>query len=112
MGQRLKRREVIAVLGGFVVWPLAARAQQAGKIFRIGCAYFANPATFQPFHEAFASTLHALGYVEGQNIVYDTRFAESDPARLPALIDELISLKPDILAGIESIARVMLSKTS
>ena len=59
-----------------------------------------------------SSPLHALGYVAGQNIVYDIRYAEGDPTRLPVLIDELISLKPDVLAGIEPIVRVMLSKTS
>ena len=68
--------------------------------------------TLRPFHEAFVSTLHALGYVEGQNIVYDIRYAEGDPTRLPVLIDELISLKPDVLVGIEPVARVMVSKTS
>jgi len=56
--------------------------------------------------------MHALGYVAGQNIVYDMRYAENDPTRLPALIDELISLKPDVLAGNEPVTRVMLTKTS
>ena len=56
--------------------------------------------------------MHALGYVAGQNIVHDMRYAENDPTRLPALIDELISLKPDVLAGNEPVTRVMLTKTS
>ena len=108
----MKRRRLIALLGGTAVWPFVARAQRAGKIFRVGCAYVGDPAAFQSLQEAFVSALHDLGYVEGQNIVYDLRYAENDPTRLPALIDELISLKPDILAGIEPLARVMLSKTS
>ena len=100
------------MLGGAAAWPLAARAQQAGKIFRVGCAFASVPATFRPMQEAFVTSLHALGYVAGQNIVYDTRYPEGDPARLSALIDELISLKPDVLAGPDPIARMMLSKTS
>jgi putative ABC transport system substrate-binding protein len=62
--------------------------------------------------EVFVSALRDLGYVEGQNIVYDIRYAEGNHARLPILIDELISLKPDVLAGIEPVVRVMVSKTS
>jgi putative ABC transport system substrate-binding protein len=62
--------------------------------------------------EAFVSALHAIGYVAGQNLVYDIRYADNDPTRLPVLIDELISLKPDVLVGTESVARVMASKTS
>ena len=66
----------------------------------------------RPLEDAFFASMHALGYVAGQNIVYDMRYAENDPTRLPALIDELISLKPDVLAGNEPVTRVMLTKTS
>jgi putative tryptophan/tyrosine transport system substrate-binding protein len=108
----MDRREMIAALGGCIAWPSAARAQQAGKMFRVGCAYVAERAAFQPLQDAFVSALSALGHVEGQDIVYDIRYAAGDPTRLPVLIDELISLKPDVIAGAEPIARVMLSKTS
>jgi putative ABC transport system substrate-binding protein len=107
----MRRREFIAYIGSAATWPLMARAQ-AGKVYRVGCAYYVGPATFAPYHEAFISTLHDLGYVAGQNIVYDIRYAESDPTRVPVIVDELISLKPDVLAGIEPIARVMQSKTA
>jgi ABC-type uncharacterized transport system substrate-binding protein len=108
----MDRRELIAALGGCVVWPFAARAQGAGNLFRVGCAYVGDLAAFESLQEAFVSALHDLGYIEGKKIVYDLRYAENDPSRLPALIDELISLKPDILAGTEAVARVMLGKTS
>ena len=68
-------------------------------MFRVGWVSTTNPKPIQPFIEAFVSELNALGYVQGQNIVYDIRYAENDPARLPVLIDELISLKPDVLVG-------------
>jgi ABC-type uncharacterized transport system substrate-binding protein len=111
----MKRREFITLLGGAVAsitGSLMARAQRAGKVYRVGCAYFAGPATIGPYHEAFISALHDLGYVAGQNIVYDTRSAEGDPMRIPIIVDELISLKPDVLAGTKPVARVIQGKTS
>jgi putative ABC transport system substrate-binding protein len=108
----LNRRELIVALGGCLLSPFAARAQQAGKIFRVGWASAIIQGTLRPFQEAFVSALRSLGYVAGQNIVYDIRYGDNDLTRVPALIDELISLKPDVLVGIEPVARVMLSKTS
>jgi putative tryptophan/tyrosine transport system substrate-binding protein len=108
----MRRREFIWALAGATAWPLAARAQRAGKVYRVGCVFFSTLANSAPYQEAFISTLHDLGYVAGQNIIYDIRSAENDRSRLPVIIDELISLKPDVLAGIEPIARVMQSKTS
>src|SRR5690348_9514471 len=107
----MRRREFITLLGGAAAWPLAARAQQAGKVYRVGCAFFSSPANSRPYQEGLISALHGLGYVTGQNIVYDMRFAENDPTRVPVIVDELISLKPDVLACNETIARVMRSKT-
>jgi putative ABC transport system substrate-binding protein len=100
------------LLGGATVWPLTLRAQQAGKIFRVGGLTPADRETMRPLEGAFFASMHALGYVAGQNIVYDMRYAENDPTRLPALLDELISLKPDVLAANEPVTRVMLTKTS
>ena len=82
----MRRREFIGLLGGATVWPLAVWVQQAGKIFRVGCLIATDQATFRPFQEAFIASLHALGYVEGQNIVYDMRYAGGDPTRLSGLI--------------------------
>jgi putative ABC transport system substrate-binding protein len=88
----MKRRQFIALLGGAAaVWPLAARAQQPGKVSRIG---YLSPgsATIGPLarHDAFLQGLRDLGYVEGKNFVIEYRFAEgkfdrlSDLAELPA----------------------------
>jgi hypothetical protein len=96
-GGIMRRRELIAIIAGCLVWPFAARGQQTGKMFHIGWVSPTDPKPIQPFIEAFVSGLNALGYVQGQNIVYDIRYAENDPARLPVLIDELISLSPTSL---------------
>src|SRR3990170_4857165 len=53
-----------------------------------------------------------LGYVAGRNLVVDIRYARGDSARLPALADELIALKPDVLFGIEVVAVVMRTRTT
>jgi ABC-type uncharacterized transport system substrate-binding protein len=108
----MRRRELIAGIVGCLVWSFAARGQQAGKMFRVGWATGTDPETLRPFEQALVSALQALGYVAGRNIVYDIRYGENDPSRVPVLVDELILLKPDVLVGIEPIARVMLSKTS
>jgi putative tryptophan/tyrosine transport system substrate-binding protein len=109
----MRRREFIALLGGTVVaWPLGAHAQRSDKVFRVGSLYMADAFRRFGFDKAFISGMQDLGYVEGQNIVYDTRHAAGDRTRLPALVDELILLKPDVLATGEPIVPVMLSQTS
>jgi len=81
----LKRREVIALLGGAVIArPLAARAQQPGKLPLIGVLVSASPP--HPFADAFGRGLRALGYSEGQNIrsSFGTRRGEATaPPNLP-----------------------------
>ena len=61
---------------------------------------------------AFLARMRELGYAEGQNLVNDIRWARGDSSLYPALADELIALKPDILLGIQEAARVMAQKTS
>jgi len=84
-------------------------------VFRVGSVYISEPKIVRlfGFEQAFISALHELWYVSGQSIIYDTRYAAGDPTRLPALVDELILLGPDVLlAAAEPIASMMLSKTS
>ena len=79
----------------FLVAPLAANAQQAGKVARIGVLC---PITCtDPHLEVFRHALHALGHVEGQNLVFAFRAAEGNIARLPDLAAELVRLKVDVL---------------
>jgi putative tryptophan/tyrosine transport system substrate-binding protein len=76
--------------------PLAAEAQQAAKIARIG--YLApNLATSPHLREAFRQGLRDLGYVEGRNLVIEYRDAEGKRERLPALAAELVALKVDVI---------------
>jgi putative ABC transport system substrate-binding protein len=96
----MNRRVFIGTLaGGLVAAPLAAEAQQAAKIARIG--YLAgNVAAIPHLREAFRQGLRDLGYVEGRNVVIEYRDAEGKIERFPALAAELVALKVDvILAG-------------
>ena len=90
----MRRRNFIAALGGAVAMPLAARAQQSGKVPRIG---YLSPSVTQPRDEAFRQRLQELGYVERTNIFIDYRFAEGKFDRLPALAEELVRLEVDVI---------------
>jgi putative ABC transport system substrate-binding protein len=93
--QAVNRRDFITLLGGAsVAWPLAARAQQPGTVPRIG---YLSPGVAQPRDETFRQRLQELGYVEKTNIFIEYRFAEGKFDRLPALAEELVRLKVDVI---------------
>ena len=97
MATCIRRRELIAVLGGTAVaWPLAVRAQQSKRIPRIGVLLFGTPDT-EPNLPAFLQGLRELRYVEGQNITIEYRYAEGKPDRLRGLAGELVAIKPDLI---------------
>jgi putative tryptophan/tyrosine transport system substrate-binding protein len=87
------RREFITLLGGAAAaWPLAARAQQQGKIPRIGIIDDA------PMWNAFREGLRDLGYLEGQNIAFEYRTADGVPERLAEAATDLVRRPVDIIA--------------
>jgi len=95
---QLKRREFITLLGSAAAaWPLAARAQQAGKVPRIGFLGMASPSTFALRLEAFRLGLRDLGYIEGTTVIVEYRWAEGRYERLPGLAAELIRSKVDLI---------------
>jgi putative ABC transport system substrate-binding protein len=93
------RRAFIRTLAGALLTaPLAADAQQAAKIARIGYLA-ANLTVSLHMNEAFRQGLRDLGYVEGRNVVIEYRDAEGKPERLPALAAELVGLKADVIVA-------------
>jgi putative tryptophan/tyrosine transport system substrate-binding protein len=94
----VKRREFITLLGGAAVtWPRLVLAESARKaVPRLGVLLFGRPDT-DPNFGAFRRGLRDLGYVEGQNIVIEHRYAEGRSERLRELARELVVLKPDVL---------------
>ena len=97
----IHRRRFISSLGvGLLAAPLAAWAQQAGKVYRIGYLSTGSASgTYLRPLEALRQGLRELGWVEGQNIVIEYRFAEGRPDRLPGLAEELVRLKVDIIVA-------------
>jgi putative ABC transport system substrate-binding protein len=99
------RREFISVLGGAVfVWPLAARAQQAEKVAKIGVLYPGGSPPASPRMESFRKGLRQLGYVEGQNIAIELRYAQKGLQQLPDLAAELVRLKVDVITTFGDLA--------
>ncbi len=98
----MQRRDFIALLGGAVTWPLAARAQIQRKMVRIGYLS-ASIRTVSPNpREAFLQGLRDLGYIEGQNFVLVDRYAEGQQERLPELAAELVRLEVDVIVATTS----------
>jgi putative tryptophan/tyrosine transport system substrate-binding protein len=92
-----RRRFLVTSLAGALAAPLAAEAQQARKIPRIGyLAVAPNP----PLEDAFRRGLRDWGYVEGQNLLTEYRFAEGIFDRLPGLAAELVGLRVDVIVAI------------
>src|SRR6058998_4116547 len=90
----MDRRDTVLALLALWAAPLAAEAQQAAKVARIG--YLAtNRATSPHLREAFLQGLRDLGYVEGRNVVIEYRDAEGKYERYPALATELVALNVD-----------------
>jgi len=85
------------IAGGLVAAPLAAGAQQAAKVTRIGLLSLNASSASPQFFEPFLQRLRDLGYVEGRNVVIEYRDAEGKPERLPALAAELVALKVDVI---------------
>ncbi len=99
----MRRRELIALLGGAAAWPLATHAQQKNGpsdiVPRIGYLAPSLSPEASRLIAAFRQGLHDLGYVAGQNIVLELRSAEGRPDRFPALAAELVALKVDVIVA-------------
>jgi putative ABC transport system substrate-binding protein len=97
----MKRREVIALLGGAAAWPLVARAQQADRMRRIGVLYggAATDVQAQPGLARFTRALEELGWTPGRNIVIEYRFAAGDTDRMRTHAKELVELRPDVIVA-------------
>ena len=94
MASHLRRRKFLATLGGAAAWPLAARAQQPMRTPRIGYLAFRSPLSAD---DTFFHGLRDLGWVEGQNIFVERRFAGGNADRLKDSAAELVRLQVDVI---------------
>ena len=88
----------------FITLPFGAQAQQSGKVYRIGILWVTSPNLSGGLADAFKNELHDLGYVEGQNLIIDSRWADGKTERLADLATELVVLKPDAIVAVTTSA--------
>ena len=100
----MRRREVITLLGGAGAWPLVARAQQPGRVYRVGGLH--QSPHDAPQHVAFLSELQKSGFVDGQNLLIDRRGYGRGVEQLADLAREQVMAQVDaIVCGGEAAAR-------
>src|SRR5262245_22229951 len=108
----MNRRTLIALLGGAAAaWPLAAHAQQAGKLPTIGFLG-ADPTAFSPWTAAFVAHLRELGWVENRNVAIEYRWSEGRTERYAEIAAGFVRLKVDVIVTVGSAVPTVRQATS
>src|SRR5437660_1808806 len=99
----MNRRELITLIGGTAAaWPLAARAQQAGKLPTIGFLGASTLSNWSPWTAAFVQRMRELGWTEGRTVAIEYRWAEGRSERYTEIAAEFVRLKVDIIVTVGS----------
>jgi putative tryptophan/tyrosine transport system substrate-binding protein len=98
----MRRREFITLLGGAATWPLAAHAQQPGRMRLIGVLvdYAESDPAAQSYVAAFRGALEKLGWTEGNSLRIELRWSTGDANRIRTFAKELVDLRPDVILSI------------
>jgi putative tryptophan/tyrosine transport system substrate-binding protein len=101
MASHIERRKFLATLGGAAAWPLAARAQQAGRMRRVGIVvpYPKGDSEFELRVRTLRQELAKLGWTEGSNIQFDERWTTADMSRVWADAASLMASNPDVVVA-------------
>jgi putative tryptophan/tyrosine transport system substrate-binding protein len=97
--RNVSRRRSIGLLAGMSVWPIAAHAQPSG-LPRIGYLSGRSYATDAHLLQAFREGLKSTGFVDGQNVMVDVRWADGRYDQVPAMMAELVATKPNVIAAV------------
>jgi len=110
----MRRRDFITLLGNAVIaWPQAARAQQSASVLPVvGFLSSASAETYKPYVSAYQSGLNEHGFVEGQNVTIEFRWAEGHYDRLPSLAAELVSRPVTVIAAGGGLPSVLAAKAA
>jgi putative ABC transport system substrate-binding protein len=110
LGDRVRRREFIALLSSIVIWPLAEHAKRSTPV--IGILYSGTKDAFQPDLNAFRAGLAELGFVEGKNVEFEHHYADNQLDRLPALADDLVNRRVAVIFSANTAATVLAAKAA
>jgi putative ABC transport system substrate-binding protein len=94
---QLKRRKFITLLGGAAAWPLAAHAQQAGKLPTIGLLGSGTASAMSQWVAAFVQRLHELGWIKGRTVAIESRWTEGRAERAAEIAAEFVRMKVDVI---------------
>jgi putative tryptophan/tyrosine transport system substrate-binding protein len=109
----MRRREFITLLGGAAaVWPLAARAQQADRVRRIGVLMNVDNADQRASYAAFLQVLQQLGWTDGRNVRIDTRWAGGHASEIRKYATDMVVLAPDVIVATGTAAMVPLMQAT
>ena len=95
----MTRRELITLLGGAAIWPLAARAQQRDRVKRLGVLWglAENDNVYEPYLSAFKQRLQDLGWIDGRNIRVEYWFTGGVTERIRIAAREVVAVAPDVI---------------
>jgi putative ABC transport system substrate-binding protein len=107
----MRRREFVTLVGGAAAWPGLARAQQSGKVWRVGFLSGTSRSSVSGLYDAFVQGMHERGYVEGKDYAIEWRSAEEHYERIPEIAAEFARLKVDVIVTALGAALPTLKRT-
>ena len=108
----MRRRDFITLVGGAAAWPLAAQAQQTGKLPTIGFLGPTTASAMDRWVKAFVQRLNELGWIEGRNVAIEYRWAEARTERFAEIASEFVRLKVDVIVTYASAPSIAAKETT